>query len=135
MTLPQDVKTSVSLRAWGRCEYCKLPEREALHPHQIDHIIPRQHGGVDTEDNLALCCVTCNRYKGPNLATLDQETGVLVGFFHPRKHTWETHFRLENGKMIGLTSEGKATVFIFRLNDNVRVEQRQKLTLHGRYPE
>lgn len=133
MTLPQGIRVHVSTRAQGRCEYCRLPERETLHPHQIDHVIPRQHGGSDAEDNLALCCIVCNRYKGPNLATLDQETGELVSFFHPRRHRWETHFHLDNGNIIGLTPEGKATAFIFRFNDDVRVAQRQALTHQGRY--
>jgi len=135
VTLPHDLRVRVGMRARGRCEYCGLPEREALHPHQVDHIIPRQHGGTDAEDNLALCCVVCNRYKGPNLATLDQDTGELVGFYHPRRHTWETHFRLKDGKIEGLTPEGRATVFIFRFNDDVRVAQRQALMRHGRYLE
>lgn len=71
--------------------------------------------------------------RGPNLATLDQDTGELVGFYHPRRHTWEAHFRLEAGEIIGVTPEGRATVFIFRFNDDVRVVQRQALMRHGRY--
>ena len=133
MTLPPDLRARVVARSRERCEYCGLPEREALHPHQIDHIIPRQHGGGDAENNLALCCVVCNRYKGPNLATLDPDTGELVGFYNPRRHAWETHFRLDDGEIVGLTPEGRATVFIFRLNDAVRVTQRQALIRQGRY--
>ena len=29
------------------CEYCLYPESESLVPHQLDHVIPRQHGGED----------------------------------------------------------------------------------------
>ena len=133
MTLPPDLRARVVARSRERCEYCGLPEREALHPHQVDHIIPRQHGGGDAEDNLALCCVACNRYKGPNLATLDPDTSELVGFYHPRRHAWETHFRLDDGEIVGLTPEGRATVFIFRLNDAVRKTQRRALVRQGRY--
>lgn len=130
---PPGLRARVAARAQGRCEYCGLPEREALHPHQIDHIIPKQHGGGDADDNLALCCVVCNRYKGPNLATLNPDTGQLVGFYNPRRHVWEMHFRLANGEIVGLTPEGRATAFIFRLNDAVRVAQRQALMHQGRY--
>lgn len=120
-------------RAQGRCEYCLLPESEALHKHQIDHIIPRQHGGSDDDDNLALSCTTCNCYKGPNLASLDPETGELTALFHPRKQQWQEHFSLDNGSIVGLTPEGRATIFIFRFNDEARVEQRKNLTQHKRY--
>lgn len=131
--IPPDVRARVVARARERCEYCGLPGREAFHPHQLDHIIPRQHGGGDADDNLALCCVVCNRYKGTNLATLDPDTGELVGFYHPRRHTWDGHFRLDDGEIVGLTPEGRATVFIFRLNDVVRVAQRRALVRQGRY--
>jgi hypothetical protein len=131
--LPQELVQLVYERALGRCEYCLLPELEALHPHQVDHVIPRQHGGSDEAANLALCCVICNRYKGPNLATLDPETGALTGFFNPREHLWEEHFRLEEGTIIGLTAEGRATVFIFRFNDEARVRQRLLLIKQQRY--
>jgi hypothetical protein len=132
-SLPQELRQLVVERAQRRCEYCLLPEREALHPHQIDHVIPRQHGGADTEDNLALCCVVCNRYKGPNLATLDPETEELTGFFNPRRHTWDVHFRLDEGRVFGLSPEGRATAFIFRFNDEVHIIQRITLLRQGRY--
>jgi 5-methylcytosine-specific restriction endonuclease McrA len=41
---------------------------------QIDHIIARQHGSRTELDNLALACVHCNRFKGPNVAGLDPDT-------------------------------------------------------------
>lgn len=45
----------------------------------VDHIIPRQHGGLTQLDNLALACLHCNRHKGPNLAGLDPLDGA---WFH-----------------------------------------------------
>ncbi len=30
----------------------------------VDHVIPQERGGLDTLDNLAACCVTCNSRKG-----------------------------------------------------------------------
>ncbi|MGE0683500.1 MAG: HNH endonuclease [Candidatus Binatia bacterium] len=29
--------------------------------------MPRRHGGETHERNLALACLRCNRYKGPNV--------------------------------------------------------------------
>jgi 5-methylcytosine-specific restriction endonuclease McrA len=82
-------------RAGGICEYCRLPE--ALHPapFEIEHVIPRQHGGSTTPSNLAYACLHCNRHKGPNLAGIDQATSrtKLVRLFNPRRHKWGHHFR------------------------------------------
>lgn len=82
-------------RAGGRCEYCRLSD--ALHPgpFEIEHIIPKQHGGPTTARNLAYSCLHCNRHKGPNLAGIDrfQSRRSLVRLFHPRRHKWERHFR------------------------------------------
>jgi len=44
-----------------------LPEKfVSLITFHIEYIIPRQHGGDDQLDNLALSCPWCNRAKGPN---------------------------------------------------------------------
>jgi 5-methylcytosine-specific restriction endonuclease McrA len=43
--------------------------------HHIDHIIAEQHGGATIADNLALACLHCHRPKGPNIASIDVETG------------------------------------------------------------
>ena len=121
------IRREVRERAEERCEYCLLPENVAFHPHQIDHIVPKQHGGSDDLANLALACVFCNRMKGPNLATLDPDTGELVAFFNPRSSTWTEHFRLEEEHIVGQTPKGRATVRIFRFNDDVRIKQRRAL--------
>jgi hypothetical protein len=42
------VRQEVAERAAYRCEYCGLPQRFALHAHEPDHIVPRQHG-IDSE--------------------------------------------------------------------------------------
>ena len=62
------LKETVRRRAGFRCEYCHLPEAIAELPFQLDHVIAGQHGGLATEDNLALAWARCNRYKGPNSA-------------------------------------------------------------------
>lgn len=95
--LTGNLRRLVYERAGGRCEYCLLPQSAALHKHEPDHIIPRQHGGESNADNLALACFRCNRHKGPNLGSLDPNTGELVGFFNPRRHRWEEHFHIEAG--------------------------------------
>lgn len=120
-------------RAGGRCEYCLLPQFSALHKHEPDHIIPRQHGGESKADNLALACFRCNRHKGPNLGSLDPKTGELVGFFNPRRHRWEEHFYIEDGVIQALTAEARVTVTILKLNDEGLIAERLALIAAGLY--
>jgi HNH endonuclease len=129
MKLSKELRQHLFERAGGCCEYCLLPQIGPF-PHEVDHIIARQHGGTDTEDNLA---IFCNRPKGPNLATFDPETKALSRLFDPRKQTWTEHFHIVEGKILGSTPEGRATVFLLRFNDDTRARQRQLLIQQGRY--
>jgi len=125
----------VHRRAGGACEYCHLPQEASVLPHQVDHIIGRQHHGADDEDNLCLCCIRCNLKKGPNIASIDPETSGIVPLFHPRRHSWREHFFLHPDEMLhGLTPEGRATVQLLEMNDMERVNLRLLLLRLGRYP-
>jgi 5-methylcytosine-specific restriction endonuclease McrA len=76
--LDKATQQAVRDRAGHRCEYCYFPESLAELPFHFDHVIAQQHGGATTLDNLALACCYCNRYKGPNVASIDQRTGEVV---------------------------------------------------------
>jgi 5-methylcytosine-specific restriction endonuclease McrA len=39
------LRAEVRSRAAGRCEYCLVPEKLTLVPHEVDHIIATKHGG------------------------------------------------------------------------------------------
>ncbi|HTG62884.1 MAG TPA: HNH endonuclease signature motif containing protein [Terriglobia bacterium] len=80
-----DLIRQVWQRARARCEYCQLPSAFDPAPFQRGHIIARQHGGTTELGNLALACIRCNRFKGPNIAGLDAESGHIVLLFHPRR--------------------------------------------------
>jgi hypothetical protein len=121
-------------RAGSRCEYCRLHQQHAHIRHNVDHIIPLKHEGLTEADNLALACVDCNRYKGSDIAVLDSETGELVRLFNPRQDEWGEHFALEGAEIIGLTSIGRGTVALLRMNEQWRVEQRTHLLKIGAYP-
>jgi HNH endonuclease len=125
--IPADLRRLVAERAELCCEYCLLPEAFAFRKHEPDHIIPRQHGGETSEANLALACARCNRAKGPNLGSLDAETGDLVRFFDPRRDAWSDHFRLDGGLIVPLTAQGRVTVKIFQLNQPHRLAERLRL--------
>ena len=131
LELSEGLRQLVINRAGNRCEYCLLPQSAALHKHEPDHIVSLQHGGETEESNLALACLRCNRYKGPNVGSIDPVTGKLVPFFNPRIHDWKEHFELEGAKIRPLTSEARVTVNILRLNDEDRVIERMRLLASG----
>ena len=103
-------REAVRQRAGQRCEYCRLPDSamDSADFH-VEHIVARKHGGSDNEGNLAWACIFCNLYKGPNLASLDPDTGELTRLFHPRQDRWEDHFRIDDASIIGITSIGRTT--------------------------
>jgi hypothetical protein len=114
-------------RAKECCEYCYKPQVSFL-AHEVDHVIARKHGGETTEANLAFACFECNRYKGSDIASLDPDTGQLTALFNPRNQSWVEHFRFVKGRIEPLTAVGRTTVFLLRLNDTERIEER--IALH-----
>lgn len=129
--IPSALRRLVSQRAGHRCEYCLFPQAVALHRHEPDHIIPHQHSGVTDADNLALACLRCNRYKGPNVGSFDSLTGQLTPLFHPRRQSWEHHFQMVGAEIQPLTPEGRVTVRLLHLNDPARLSERQSLIEAG----
>lgn len=117
----------VRRRANHRCEYCHFPERFAELPFQIDHVIAEKHGGHTESDNLALACLACNSFKGPNIAGVDQVTGRITRLFHPRKDRFTHHFRWDGGMLVGMTAVARATIAVLKLNDDDAVSKRTAL--------
>ena len=135
MKVSDDARNLVERRAQGACEYCLLPQDASILPHQVDHIIGRQHRGSDEIDNLCLCCIRCNLKNGPNIASVDSQTGLVVALYHPRRQSWLEQFIIAaNGLLKGMTPEGRATVELFGMNDEDRVRLRVQLIRRGRYP-
>lgn len=95
-------RRKVRERAGDRCEYCRLRQEHApLWRHQVEHIIPRKHGGSDDLANLAWACVRCNLGKASNLSGRDGDTGRIVQLFDPRQQAWWDHFAYEDAEMGG----------------------------------
>jgi hypothetical protein len=112
-------------RAGNRCEYCGLrQEHSPLASLQIEHIIPKKHGGSDESDNLALACIDCNLHKGPNLAGRDPETGQTTELFNPRTDRWADHFERSGPYLVGKTPVGRTTIYVLDMNGEERVELR-----------
>ena len=134
MKLSSDVRELVQRRAQGSCEYCQLPQGASILPHQVDHIIGKQHRGSDDSTNLCLCCIRCNLKKGPNIASIDPESGLVVALYHPRRQAWREHFAVSiDGTLQGQTAEGRSTVQLLDMNEEDRVRLRVLLLRRGRY--
>ena len=112
----RDLARSVRERADGRCEYCRLPQFVLPLPFQIDHIVAEQHAGATDLSSLALACPHCNRYKGPNIAGRDPDSGELVRLFHPRNDLWTDHFEFQGALILGKTPIGRATIQVLAMN-------------------
>ena len=126
------LRQAVIERAAVRCEYCLYPQEASFLAFEMEHIVAEKHGGQTVLDNLALACPYCNRFKGTDLGSLDPESGQLTPFFNPRTQRWRDHFRLEGGRIVPLTAEGRVTVAILRLNHPDRLLERQRLLQAGK---
>jgi hypothetical protein len=130
--LPDDVRLLVAERARFRCEYCLISEVLRYVPFQVDHIIARKHGGPSTLDNLAYACAYCNLRKGTDVASYDAPTDRVVPLYHPRRHDWREHFRLNGSAIEPLTATGRVTVVLLHLNRGDLLAERQFLLRSGR---
>ena len=125
MAVSASVRRLVEERAGFRCEYCRMAAAwEPFFFYHVEHITARQHGGTDDLENLAFACHHCNWLKGPNLPSLDPDTGFLTQLFDPRSQNWNDHFASAAGLITGLTGIGRTTVFLLRMNTPHRVELR-----------
>jgi len=60
---------AVLRRAGYACEYCLLPQSLHPGPYEVEHVIPKQHGGRTRLSNLACSCLHCNRHKSAGSGT------------------------------------------------------------------
>jgi hypothetical protein len=97
----------------------------------VERIRARQHGGDENTENLALACQRCNLRKGPNLASIDPETGLLTPLSNPRLDAWSEHFELVAPRVVGLTNVGRATAVLPDMNDQDRIQLRAELAALG----
>jgi len=129
--MDEGLRSLVWTRAKQRCEYCHLPSQVDTISLQFDHIVPRKHGGTTSPENLALSCIQCNAYKGPNLTGIDPLDGAIVRLFHPRQQRWEEHFTWDAATLLAKTPEGRAALVVMRINAPDRIELRQLLMTVG----
>ncbi|MGA1623206.1 MAG: HNH endonuclease [Synechocystis sp.] len=133
--LSGSLRKIVIKRAMGRCEYCLIHQTFSAYSHEVDHVIAIKHGGKSVSQNLVLACLPCNRHKGSDIASLDPVTGAITPLFNPRTQSWSDHFYVERGFIFGLTSVGRTTTFLLKMNQVGRVRLRQALLTEGLYPD
>ena len=122
------LRRTVRERAGHRCEYCRLRRSEApFLTFHVEHVTAKQHVDDDSLENLALACPFCNRFKGPNLTTVDPTSRQIVRLFNPREDEWDDHFDFDGAFIVGLSPVGTATVRLLQMNSRRRVEMRAEL--------
>lgn len=134
--IPTAIRQKVAERAIWCCEYCKSQEQFAPQPFTLDHIMPISKGGDNDFKNLALACQGCNGSKLAKLAVLDPLTKTVVYLFNPRLQIWTEHFAWDETftRIVGLTSNGRATVNALKLNRKQLFNLRTFLIVFGEHP-
>src|SRR5262245_40462353 len=112
--VPAALRREVIERAGDCCEYCRMRQEDGDMTFHVEHIIAESQAGKTIASNLALSCPHCNHFKGTNIAAADPQTDEPTFLFHPRRHQWDDHFRLNGAVVEPLTPEGRATVFVLR---------------------
>ncbi|MBD2611191.1 MAG: HNH endonuclease [Nostoc sp. ZfuVER08] len=133
-SISKELRQLVVKKASGRCEYCLIHQDFSIYTHEVDHIIALKHGGETIIENLALSCLSCNRHKGSDFATIDWITQEIVPLFNHRRQVWDEHFYLEGARIEGKTHIGEGTARLLQFNVANRVLERQVLMSQEQYP-
>lgn len=125
--IPKWLRTLITDRAKGLCEYCQTPQAIVIEM-EIDHIVPESAGGETTMENLCLACISCNGFKTDAQTGIDPETRKVAALFNPRSQIWIEHFQwIDDGvRLLGLTPTGRATVEKLKINREVVVRARER---------
>jgi hypothetical protein len=121
-------------RAHSRCEYCQLPQTASIYTFEVDHVIPKKHGGKTEAKNLCLSCWYCNSFKGSSITGISSQTGRVVRLFNPRKHSWRRCFSWRGPLLIGKNPTGRVTIAVLSMNNPQAVELRRPLIAEGVFP-
>jgi hypothetical protein len=132
--IPARLRRLVIKRAKGRCEYCGLAQAGQEATFHVDHVIPKNAGGLTIGGNLAWACVSCSLRKEWRRWEADPETGQMASLFHPRNQDWADHFRWDGVVVVGLSPTGRATVAALQLNRPSILAIRLEEVERGRHP-
>lgn len=129
-------RREVIARAQQHCEYCYSRMDFSAQSFSVEHIIPRDKGGTNALDNLALACQGCNNFKHVKVEAFDAVSNEVVSLFHPRRQDWCEHFAWNDDYTIvlGISSIGRSTVQLLKLNRIGVINLRRALFLMGEHP-
>ena len=123
--MDQTTRDLVQQRAGNRCEYCGVHQDDSpLGRLNVEHILPKKHGGTNALDNLALACIGCNLHKGSNVAGYDPETSELTELFHLRRELWNDHFAWDGAMIVGRSATGRTTIQVLNMNSEEQMQLR-----------
>ncbi len=98
----------------GRCAYCGVHENSVGATLTVDHHRPRARGGLDESENLVYACPRCNEHKGSYWHEIDPPHVQLL---NPGRDDLSLHVReIEDGRLVGVTSDGVFFIDKLRLN-------------------
>jgi hypothetical protein len=67
---------------------------------------------------------------------VDPATGTHVNLFNPRAEKWNEHFVLESdGRIVGLTPAGRATIRSLDMNGSPQLDLRREILEQRVFPE
>lgn len=132
--IPAALRRLVLKRAAGRCEYCGLAQEGQEATFHIDHVTPVTAGGLTTQENLALACVSCSLRKSARQTARDPQTGEEVALYNPLWDAWSEHFQWVEIRLIGRTKTGRASIEALAMNRTVILAIRQEEALLDRHP-
>lgn len=122
-------------RAGDCCDYRLLPENSGTITFHVDHIRPIKHNGSDDNETCVCPVINSTATWADNISGYDPETDKLTPLYHPRRHSWDEPLKLEADYTItGLTPEGCTTLYVLKINKEIRVQRCQFLTELGMYP-
>ena len=135
MSAPSEpLRDAVVRRAGHRCAYCQLSAQLQVGGFELDHVVPRSHGGRMDMANMALACPHCNARKWAHMDGEDPATGQRVALFNPRTQRWEEHFQWSVQRpfeIAGISAHGRATVARLQINHPDLVSIRRLLAAAG----
>lgn len=134
--IPAVLRRTVIERARGFCEYCRSDSEFSDTPFDVEHIVSISQGGKTESANLALSCHGCNLYKSSKTSGFDVVAERESRLFNPREDVWSEHFGwTENyAVIVGLTSVGRATIEVLKLNRKGLINRRKALYNSGEPP-
>ncbi|MDA8273213.1 MAG: HNH endonuclease [Deltaproteobacteria bacterium] len=81
-------RANIFLRDKNKCQYCGREFKKT--ELNLDHVVPRTHGGVSSWENVVCSCIPCNRNKG---GRTPGGAGMKL-IRKPRKPEWSPYYHI-----------------------------------------